>query len=96
MQRQSSQLPACPNGERTQIDHSEEAIPKEAMLISRVGALNVQACCLPSVSEEEMTRFVNSEVMCGTSNGWVFSKRPEVAPVACEKFLERTHYIFDC
>lgn len=63
--------------------------------ITKVGALNLQACS----DEQNMGKLaaeVNRLNMCGTANGWVLSDRPGVAPVKCDSKPGFKHYIFDC
>ena len=57
--------------------------------------LGIQVCS-DETDMERLTEWVNTEVLCGTTVGWVLSRRPEVAPVECENDPSRTHYVFDC
>ncbi len=39
---------------------------------------------------------INSQDLCGTTNGWCLSDREEHLPCRCEEMEGRWHYIFIC
>ncbi len=63
--------------------------------ILRVSLLQLQACSTMK-DIEQLTGEVNYLNLCGTTNGWSFDERPEVAPVQCGDDPKRKHYVFCC
>lgn len=47
-------------------------------------------------SEEEALDWLRRENPAGTSNNWQHSNEEGHAPAKCEKYPERTHYMFIC
>lgn len=70
-----------------------EALP--ALIVTRHKALGLQVCTTLT-DLAEIAHAANRAVLCGTELGWVVSARPECAPIRCEKFPDRMHYILDC
>ena len=66
----------------------------EKHFITRVSILNSQVCSEGTI--QEALDFLRVTSPAGTQNNWQIDERPEVAPVKCEAYPERTHYIFDC
>ena len=65
--------------------------------IIQEGALNLQVCSNAKDDElEKLTKIVNEMYLCGTTLGWVLSRREEVKPVQCQDMPDRRHFIFDC
>jgi len=62
--------------------------------IIRVKFLSLQVCT--NFEETRIEKIVNELYPCGTSNGWVLSKREETAPISCDTKKGFTHYILDC
>lgn len=71
----------------------EQADGKTLQIIKQ-GVLNLQVCT--NMNEEDIEQAVNEIYPCGTTVGWVLSKREGVAPVECSKKKGYIHYILDC
>ena len=55
--------------------------------------LNIQVCTdAPESMVEEMA---NEAYECGTTTGWIISRRTEQG-VVCEAMWNRRHYLMDC
>ena len=63
-------------------------------ILTRNSLLNCQVCS--EGSWDEALDWVRQTNPAGTQKNWSKDERPEVAPVRCEKFPERTHYVFTC
>jgi hypothetical protein len=66
----------------------------EKHILTINGILNAQVCS--DGTWDEALEWIRTTNPAGTSNNWVKDERPEVAPVTCESYPERTHYIFTC
>ena len=73
-----------------------ETIEHEKPVVTKVGILNLQVCVPENWNDEQVREFANQENLCGTTNGWVVSQRPEVAAVKCEGREGFKHVILDC
>lgn len=62
--------------------------------IIKQGTLNLQVCT--NINSKEIEQIVNEIYPCGTTVGWVLSRREEVAPIKCGVKKGFIHYIFDC
>ena len=66
----------------------------EKHILTQNSILNAQVCSAGTIQEAlDFIRYTNP---AGTQNNWGIDERPEVAPVKCAEYPERTHYIFDC
>lgn len=63
-------------------------------IVTKTGALNVQVCS--EGTHDEALEWVKENSPSGTEHNWCEDERPEVAPVKCEQYPERTHYVFTC
>lgn len=66
----------------------------KTLQIIKQGVLNLQVCT--NMNEEDTEQAVNDIYPCGTTAGWVLSKREEVKPVECGEKKGFIHYILDC
>jgi hypothetical protein len=62
--------------------------------ISRHGILQIQVCSEGHI--KEALDWVRKESPAGTENNWMVDDNPRATPVKCEKYPERTHYLFCC
>jgi hypothetical protein len=65
-------------------------------MVTSVKLLCLQVCVPDEWDNEAIRTFANEANLCGTTNGWVVSDRPEVAPVPCEGRKGFKHVILDC
>ena len=66
----------------------------EKHIMTKMGLLSTQVCSESSF--EDALDWLCRENPAGTTNNWSKDERKEVAPVQCEKFPTRKHYIFTC
>ena len=66
----------------------------EKHIMTKMGLLNAQVCSEGTL--EEALAWLRASNPAGTSNNWGKDERPEVSPVKCADYPERTHYIFTC
>jgi hypothetical protein len=66
----------------------------EKHILTKMSILQAQVCS--DGSWDEALEWLRETNEAGTSNNWKKDERPEVAPVKCSDYPERTHYIFDC
>lgn len=66
----------------------------ENNIVTKMSLLNIQVCS--SESYDEALEWVRLNDPAGTTNNWQKDERPEVAPVSCDSFSDRKHYIFTC
>lgn len=65
-------------------------------LITKTSFLNMQVCSRLGQDETVESMRKQGDLVSGTSLGWILSDRENCGPVTCEKFPNRTHYLFDC
>lgn len=70
---------------------SATKIELEELVVTRMTICHIQVCTV--LPEDEVEAAVRAKVPCGTSDGWRMSTDPDLAPVQCEEFPERTHYV---
>jgi hypothetical protein len=69
--------------------------------VIRMGALCMQVCVPHYWSDEQVVRFANTQVLCGTTNGWCIRKEvdkllagdPERKP--CSMYNDHVHIMLD-
>ena len=67
-----------------------------------MGPCHMQVCCIPEATDEEILTLCNKQNIAGTVNGWTqvchesTDSWPNVAPVPCEMYPGRTHYMVSC
>ena len=66
----------------------------EKHLLTKTTLLNAQVCS--EGTWDEALAWIQRTNPAGTSNNWQKDGRPEVKPVQCADYPERTHYIFKC
>lgn len=69
--------------------------PSEPHVITLWRFLHAQVCS--TGTWDEALDFIRERMPAGTSGNWFKAdEEPHHAPVACEKYPERTHYMFIC
>ena len=71
-------------------------MPKE-FIVAREDLLSVYICT--SLSKEEASIRIKSEVPCGASNGWTYDDDEELAQLQgspCKQTKGHVHFIFSC
>lgn len=62
-----------------------------------LGFAQMQLCAVEDVSIGELITFANKDNPSGTDQGWVQVELDnKQAPIQCEKYPERKHYILTC
>lgn len=51
--------------------------------------------CSTITNEGELTVKVNTKHLCGTTNGWIISKRKDKV-LQCDTYPDRKHWLFTC
>lgn len=66
----------------------------EPHILTHMKLLSAQVCS--TGTEDEALEWLQRTNPAGTTNNWQKEDRPEAAPIHCEKYPERTHYLFTC
>lgn len=66
----------------------------EKHILTRNGLLDAQVCSAGTY--DEALEWLNKTNPSGTSNGWFKNGEGKFAPVKCDEYPERTHYMFTC
>jgi hypothetical protein len=71
-----------------------DCVTMEKYMLTIIGMLSAQVCS--EGTWDEALAWIRRYNPAGTSNNWCKDTREEVKPVPCEKYPERTHYLFTC
>ena len=66
----------------------------EKFILTRIGIFSAQVCA--EGTYDEALDWVNKTNPAGLINNWQKSGEGSLAPVKCEEYPERTHYMFSC
>lgn len=63
-------------------------------ILTKNGLLDAQVCS--EGTYDEALEFIRNDNPAGTKNNWSKNLEGPFAPVKCESYPERTHYMFIC
>ena len=66
----------------------------EKHILTKNKLVDAQVCS--EGTYDEALEWIRTENPAGTHNNWQMNREEKFAPVKCEKYPERTHYMFVC